>query len=380
MKQFLCLLFAALLLLSCTACGNGPASSVLAEQGPKMEKQFELERPDEFVAALQNGKIRSILVVGDSISEGNSDDGCLWTQEERASEGERLILTDETGQSYYENPIDSQGWVKHLRKEAVERCGVEVFHNAAIGGMSAKWFNAHKELLFTDEHSTYDAIFVMLGTNDRTACANAEEFRVEYGSLLAYLTERCDYLTVLVPIPAIYDPTDTVKNMNSAEIAENVHFLCEENVYTYIDCYRNFPQYAADEGLPLGQLYWGGTHPNSMGYAALWQSIARPPAVTAEPTDTEHITCIGCNLDAPDGETPVDAVQPDGTPVYPIGVSWYYTWNTFTNELPYGAFLETHRGEDGTAVQYARSCKYQPTQFSYIRRWENGQWSPWAEN
>lgn len=380
MKHSFFRLLALLLVFSCTACGSAAVPSKPDEQFPVSEIKYALERPAALAAALQSGRIRSILVVGDSISEGNSDDGCLWTQEERASDGGRLILTDETGQSYYENPVSSQGWVKYLRKEAVERCGVAVFHNAAIGGMSAKWFNAHKELLFSAEQPAYDAIFVMLGTNDRTACATTEEFRAEYSALLAYLKARCEYLTVLVPIPAIYDPTDSVKNLSSAEIAENVRLLCEENAYACIDCYRDFPQYAADEGLPLGLLYWGGTHPNSMGYAALWQSIAHAPAATAEPTDTERITCIGCNLGTPDGGTPIDAVQAGGTPVYPIGISWYYTWNPFTDQLPYGAFLETHRGEDGSAVQYARACKYQPTPFSYVRSWENGRWSAWAEN
>jgi len=134
--------------------------------------------------------------------------------------------------------------------------------------MSAKWFNAHKELLFT-EQDRYDAIFVMLGTNDRTACQTGEEFRAEYGELLAYVAARCEYLTVLVPIPAIYDPTDTVKNLNSAEIAEHVRALCGEAGYDFIDCYTAFPQTAADLGLPLGSLYWGGTHPNAVGYRTL---------------------------------------------------------------------------------------------------------------
>lgn len=48
--------------------------------------------------------------------------------------------------------------------------------------------------------------------------------------------------------------------------------------------------------------------------------------------------------------------------------------------LPYGAFLETHREADGSAVQYARSNKYQPSEFSLVRRWENGGWTDWTGN
>ena len=80
---------------------------------------------------------------------------------------------------------------------------VSVFHNGAIGGKSAKWFNAHKELLFTGQPE-YDAIFVMLGTNDRWDCLNEQEFYTEYSQLLSYLQERCGYLTVFTPLPGIH--------------------------------------------------------------------------------------------------------------------------------------------------------------------------------
>lgn len=216
MRRFISTLSLAVLCLLCTACGwtkpvplpeeaSSEASTVIT-----VEEQLSLfERQSDFADALRAGEIRSILVVGDSISDGNTDDGCVWGQDEREALGCRLILTDENGNRYYENAPDSQGWVKFLRAKA-EAAGASVFHNDAIGGMSAKWFNAHKELLFT-EQDRYDAIFVMLGTNDRTAYQTGEEFRAEYGELLAYVAARCEYLTVLVPIPAIYDPTDTVR-------------------------------------------------------------------------------------------------------------------------------------------------------------------------
>jgi len=136
-------------------------------------------------------------------ADGNTDDGCVWGQDEREALGCRLILTEENGNRYYENAPDSQGWVKFLRAQA-EAAGASVFHN--------------------------------------------------------------------------------------------------------------------------------------------------------------------------------DAMDASGDPLYPLGVSWYYTWNTFTPALPYGAFLETHREADGSAVQYARSNKYQPSEFSLVRRWENGGWTDWADN
>ncbi|MEE0415998.1 MAG: SGNH/GDSL hydrolase family protein, partial [Oscillospiraceae bacterium] len=339
MKRGLCLTLAVLTLLLCTACGPSRTASDSEEARDAAREEPAavvpaLTRDLPVAKALQRGAVQSILIIGDSISDGNTDDGCVWGQDEREALGCRLILTEENGNRYYENAPDSQGWVKFLRAQA-EAAGASVFHNDAISGMSAKWFNAHKELLFT-EQDRYDAIFVMLGTNDRTACQTGEEFRAEYGELLAYVAARCEYLTVLVPIPAIYTPTDTVKNMNSAEIAENVRTLCGEAGYDFIDCYKDFPQMAADLGLPLGSLYWGGTHPNAVGYRTLWTAIAHEPEGTAQPEDFASVTCIGCNRDDLSGETAPDAMDASGDPLYPLGVSWYYTWNTFTPALPYG--------------------------------------------
>lgn len=43
-------------------------------------------------------------------------------------------------------------------------------------------------------------------------------------------------------------------------------------------------------------------------------------------------------------------------------------------------FLRAQAEADGSAVQYARSNKYQPTEFSLVRRWENGGWTDWTGN
>lgn len=109
-------------------------------------------------------------------------------------------------------------------------------------------------------------------------------------------------------------------------------------------------------------------------------AIAHEPMGTAQPEDFASVTCLGCNREDLSGDTAPGDVNGAGEALYPLGVSWYYTWNTFTPALPYGAFLETHREADGSAVQYARTDKYQPTEFSLVRRWENGGWTDWTDN
>lgn len=154
MKRGLCLTLAVLTLLLCTACGPSRTASDSEEARDAAREEPAavvpaLTRDLPVAKALQRGAVQSILIIGDSISDGNTDDGCVWGQDEREALGCRLILTEENGNRYYENAPDSQGWVKFLRAQA-EAAGASVFHNDAISGMSAKWFNAHKELLFTE--------------------------------------------------------------------------------------------------------------------------------------------------------------------------------------------------------------------------------------
>lgn len=343
---------------------------------PPPQTQDEISRSLPAFEALKAGELESILVIGDSISDGNCDKGCLWTQEDRAERGYRQVLTDENGKSYYENPVESQGWVKYLRA-AAEKAGVTRFENDAVDGKSAKWFNAHKELLFEGQEH-YDAVFVMLGTNDRWNCSDPEEFHTEYGSLLAYLHERCTYLTVLTPIPSVLEIGKSMP-MDTAQIADEVRALCVENGYACIDCYRDFPQCAADAGLPLGYCYWGGTHPHTGGYELLWETIASEPEGTGQPEDATTISCLGANHKDITGDTPADAVREDGTPLYPFGVSWYYTWNQFTDALPRGGYIETHRDAGGMKQYAYDSPLIGQDRFSCVRTWQNGVWSDWVE-
>ena len=153
MRRVISVLSLAVLCLLCTACGPSRTASDSEEARDAAREEPAavvpaLTRSLPVAKALQKGEVESILVVGDSISDGNTDDGCIWSQEDRAAAGNRLILTDENGNCFYENATDGQGWVKFLRAQA-EAAGASVFHNASIGGMSAKWFSLRSRIAMT---------------------------------------------------------------------------------------------------------------------------------------------------------------------------------------------------------------------------------------
>lgn len=282
MKRGLCLTLAALALLLCTACGGNERLDALEAQVSSLEdalsqseaqrvsdaydfqRQLEAltavgvqapppERHSGFGVALRAGEVHSVLIIGDSISDGNGDGGSYIDQDERRELGGRLII-DTGDEAHYEKPQDQQGWVKHFRNYLKNTSEVSVFHNGAIDGKSAKWFNAHKEQLFTDDHPRYDAIFVMLGTNDRRDCLNEKEFYTEYSQLLSYLQEKCTYLTVMTPLPTFPEENST-KNMENRQIADTVLQLCENNGYTCLNLYRGMIDYARNEGRALDEYF-----------------------------------------------------------------------------------------------------------------------------
>lgn len=331
----------------------------------------------DFASALRNGEIQSVLVIGDSISDGNGDNGCLYTMEERAEAGARLI-GEIDGTAYYENAWDSQGWVTFFRNYLLENTSVTEFHNNAIGGKSAKWGNAHKEQWIPRD---YDAIFVMLGTNDRSDCLNQQEFYTEYAQLLEYAESRCDYLTVLTPIPAITNTQDGKKNMDTREISDTVLTLCANRGYPVINCYQDLLRYALEHGVTLADYIPTGTHPCHIGYVAVYRLIMEelglnPPIgdwfSEEGPAELLH---IGMNRDDIQETTRLTDLDAQGDPIFPMDFSVYYTWNSFGEELPYGCTLITFRTENG-GYQIARIGYFS---YDLTRTTDSsGNWGAWS--
>lgn len=347
---------------------------------PRRENKLPPPRTQSgFAAALRAGEIHSVLIVGDSISDGNGDGGTYAEQSKRAELGGRLVL-EADGERYYEKPQDQQGWVKYFRNYLQSTSEVSVFHNAGIGGKSAKWFNAHKELLFTGQPE-YDAIFVMLGTNDRWDCLNEQEFYTEYSQLLSYLREKCTYLTVMTPLPT-FPAENSTKNMENRQIADTVLHLCENNGYTCLNLYRGMIDYARNEGRALDEYFYAGCHPNSGGYLALWRLIADELDLNLDPVqtydlDTELPAITDIGIDRPEitEQTNLSDLY-QGSPVFPEGISLYAVSEPFKSDVPYGGTIVTRKYSDGAGYQIFKPFYYS---YNFIRRADvDGVFGSWS--
>ena len=291
--------------------------------------------------------------------------------------------------SYYENDPRGQGWVTYFREYLLENTAVTVFHNNAIGGWSAKQLNGCKEAAVPQD---YDAIVVMLGTNDRWACSGPEEFYVEYASLLSYLESRCEYLQVLTPIPSVDNaiPSDTTEYpMDTRQAADVVLELCADRGYACANLYSGLLRYARTSGMRLDDFLIGGTHPHHAGYLHLWRLIAEELGLNLEINavyDSSEAYGSFVEIGANREEVTENArlyASAQGTDIFPEGISLYWQWDPFAAGTEYGATVITYRYQDGGGRQickplhgnYELSNGYDLVRFADA----GGNWGPWSK-
>jgi len=336
---------------------------------------------ENFAEALRAGKIESVLVLGDSISDGNGDYYCVYSHAEREEKGFRRIMTDGEN-SYFENDPRSQGWVRYFREYLLENTAVTVVHNNAIGGMSAKWFNTHKEAVVPQD---YDAIVVMLGTNDRGDCSGPEEFYVEYAALLMYLEGRCKYLQVLTPIPAFDSaaPSDTIEyRMDTRQAADTVLELCADQGYACANLYSGMLWYAQTADIPLDEVFFGGVHPRPSGYLHLWRLIAGELGLNLDigimydDGAIREIMDIGVAREEVTEGTGIYDVYL-GEDIFPVGISLYCQGygDPFVSGEEHGGTIITYRYENGGGKQIHKPLDRSYDLIRYVNA--DGSWSVW---
>ena len=343
----------------------------------QMERLSEVASESSLVAVLQNSNPESILLLGDSISDNNGAWNHISSQEQREKEGFRLILADSEEGSIYEDNPDSMGWSWYFRQYMLENTSITTFHNNAIGGKSAKWFNAHKELIIPQY---YDIIVVMLGTNDRWDCTTVEEFQKEYGELLAYAANHCQYLQVLAPIPAFTEQRTDGPNLNIQQIAESIVLICKANGYSFVNLYESLPTYAEKHGMALEEFYFGDVHPSPSGHQHLWNAIAEelelnhPPDNPQETFNILDAISLGANREDIT-ETTLLSAQMHGQSIFPQGISLYWFFQTpFINGAPETGVIVTYKYSNTMGKQIFRARDEDYVRIRYVNE---GSWGPW---
>lgn len=333
----------------------------------------------DFQEALLLGEIENILIVGDSIGDGNGADYWVVDQQRRKENGCRCIFDDGVS-LFYETTAETRGWVYWLKQYLQSTFGAEKVPqvtNASIGGKSAKWENANKENWITQE---YDVIILALGMNDRWDCESIEEFIINYAELCEYAADKCEYFVVLTLVPAIQDYNFDSYRMELWAVNDAIKLVCKEKGYQYVDLYEDIIQYSMNSGKSLDEFFFGGVHPNNVGYLTMWRMIAMGldlslpvNQVYDERNVLNVVADLGVDSVAPD--MPIDALD-DGNPVFREGVSvCAIMQDNFCLNITYPETLVIYRYSNGYGKQIFKPFF---SEKNYIRSYEPEKgWHEW---
>jgi len=205
----------------------------------------------EFARLLEEGKVSSIRLIGDSITAGFLCDGYGPTTD--------VLAYDGAYGTFYETAPEVDCWANRFRAFATD-LGVGSFVNAGVNGAKMRW-------LAEDAHAwireSADVIFVMLGTND-AVYHTADEYRSFAEAGLSAVAESCEHMVVMAPPDNAW--TDYSKQMSQEEVERVLGEVCAAHGWEFISLYH-----AIQTG--TDQFNEDQCHPSSKGSAMLWESI-----------------------------------------------------------------------------------------------------------
>lgn len=219
------------------------------------DSQKEQSHMDVKLATLfKEGSVRSVRLVGDSITAGYGTGGYMDHDIDRAG---TVIYDDGHGDVHYESGHAATCWANEFRAYAQEH-GVTDFVNAGINGAFMARLAQNPSAWLGNGA---DVVFVALGTND-AGYYNVDEFRQNATEGLGHAAAVCKQLVVLSPV-SDYRPTSQLVEP-ATQLGEVLREICERQGYVFVD---------TSQALTFEQFCTDGLHPNSEGSLAIWRCI-----------------------------------------------------------------------------------------------------------
>lgn len=212
---------------------------------------------------LNGGNVKSVKLIGDSITAGAGGDGFSIPP------NGRVILQDGKT-TYREASHTADTWANRFRSYIASPVYGQIeFFNAGISGKTAQWSLTRKDLLVSSEE---DVVFVMLGTNDRID-SSLDQYEQTIRTLLSEVDKRSELMIVMAPPPS----TNTIANYQFApESINNVlKRISDENGYVFISHFDALNAYLAQHPDKSYEdlMETRSPHPTSAGYAVMWEAI-----------------------------------------------------------------------------------------------------------
>lgn len=199
------------------------------------------------------GEVKSIRVLGDSITAGLGCDGYGVD-----SDTGTVVYSGPQG-SYQESATTVSTWANDFRSYAAQR-GVTNFVNAGVSGFKMQYLAEDPAAWLGDGA---DVIVVVLGTND-AARRTAEEFSADAEIGLKAAAAKCKLLIVVTPPDNAR--TDATNNFSMQRVDQALTSLCRLKGYVHASFLDTLSLYTADYNSDQ-------CHPTSEGSHKLWAAF-----------------------------------------------------------------------------------------------------------
>ncbi|HAM08672.1 MAG TPA: GDSL family lipase, partial [Collinsella sp.] len=206
------------------------------------------------------GEVKSIRVLGDSITAGLGCDGYGVD-----SDTGTVVYSGPQG-SYQESATTVSTWANDFRSYAAQR-GVTNFVNAGVSGFKMQYLAEDPAAWLGDGA---DVIVVVLGTND-AARRTAEEFSADAEIGLKAAAAKCKLLIVVSPPQN--RRTDATNNFSMQRADQILTSLCKMKGYVHASFLNTLQLDTAD-------FNDDELHPTTAGSHKLWQALKTQLALT----------------------------------------------------------------------------------------------------
>lgn len=207
-------------------------------------------------ARIMRGGISSIVLLGDSITDGAGGTGYNG--------------------SYSGDPstnTDGYCWANVFKKYVEERYGTSVKNLGMYGTQMVTQMNTALPLLSKD-----DFVIWLTGTNDRN---NYDSYAANARSYIDAIKDRCGGLLVISSIPAT-EADENNHTVNMQKMDELV--ACAAAGYVpYFSMYQEFVRYCETCGIDLGDCFDDHVHPNDTGYYIMFMLLCRKLGLPLDP-------------------------------------------------------------------------------------------------
>ena len=212
-------------------------------------------------AMIMRSKIKSIVLLGDSITDGAGGSNYNGSYTNAASTN-----------------TDGYCWANVFKKFVQERYGVTVRNMGMYGTVMSDQKNGALKSITKD-----DFVIWLTGTNDRT---NADAYRANLRSNLGEIKEKCRGMLLISNIPATEadekERPATMQQMDEILMSELAGFV------PHFSMYQAFTAYCEQHGISLADCFADHCHPNDLGYYIMFKLLCHKLGLPLDPyTDYE---------------------------------------------------------------------------------------------